>query len=176
MPGFGRISLWAQLMLAYTRMFFSVGTLMTAWLCVRVALELIPSHGQSVLEKKHCVASPHHHTLPSKPNLSYIKACRAPPLCVKPAGHRGCVCQDFPEFLSNCAEQMAHCDTASWFYGALWGAAVTVTNCAYRPPLDKDHITDGLGAGPIGAATAAKQVWRRCGAGRAGLSYWRGTA
>lgn len=59
---------------------------------------------------------------------------------------RLCVCQVFPEFISNCAEQMAHCDMAEWFYGGLYGATVTVTNCAYRPPLDKDHITDGLGA------------------------------
>lgn len=45
-----------------------------------------------------------------------------------------------------------------------------MTNCARRPPLDKDHVTDGLGAGgggPTWTAALAKQVWRRCGA-------WRG--
>lgn len=33
-----------------------------------------------------------------------------------------------------------------------------MTNCAYRPPLDKDHITDGLRAG-------ARRVLSRCGEG-----------
>lgn len=113
------------------------------------------------IEKKHM----EHHlithisTLTSKPNLSYIKVCRAPPP-VWNQWERGCVCfcvcvcQDFPEFISDCAEQMAHCDTVEWFYRALCGATVTVTNCAYRPPLDKDHITDGLRAG-------ARRVRRR---------------
>lgn len=54
-----------------------------------------------------------------------------------------------------------------------------MTNCAYHPPLDKDHITDGSGAGGGGGVEGAaedgaeaKQVWRRCGAGQSQL-LWR---
>lgn len=100
------------------------------------------------MEKQHPLIT-HISTLPSKPNLSYIKVRRAPPLCAKPAGRRGCVC--VPGFSqSSSATVPSRWPTVIWrsdFMGPSEGATVTVTNCAYRPPLDKDHITDGLGAG-----------------------------
>lgn len=70
-----------------------------------------------------------------------------------------CACQDFPGFISNRAKQMAHCDTEEWFYGAL---SRTVTNCDCRPPLDKDHVTDGLG---VRAHKRTARQQSRCGEG-----------
>lgn len=84
----GGLSLWAKICQCTHRCSFAWPHL---WVRVYTALELICSYGWKCMEKEAQVASPHR-TLPSKANLSYIKVCWAPPLCVRPAGQKLCIC------------------------------------------------------------------------------------
>lgn len=68
-------------------------------------------------EAEGSITSTHTQTTLQTKSLIHQSTPSAAPVC-EPAGYTGCVCQDFPEFISNCAEQMAHCDMAEWFYEA----------------------------------------------------------
>lgn len=100
---------------------------------------------------------------------------RHPCVCERSGKEALSVCQNFPEFISNCAEQMAHCDMADWFYRApQWSHCHCDQLClpsaigwgSYNrrlggpgPPrtvLQLSRCGEGVGWGGLGSATVEK--------------------
>lgn len=131
-------------------------------LCVCAAFELIPSYGLSVRRGKEAAAdrgaagSSRHpptvtHQSRTKPRL---QSPHHHPLRLRLCGRVAAACDSVPGFSqSSSVSAPSRWPAVTWrsdFMGPSVGDAASVTNCARlppaRPPLDRDHGTDGRGA------------------------------
>lgn len=108
------------------------------------------------------------HRLPNPTcHTSKYAECR-PCVCDQRGRNFVYVCQDFPEFISNCAEQMARCDMADWFYGGPQWSHRHCDQLCLPPAVGQGSYNRRLGGpGPLRTALQLS----RCGegTGRGGL-------
>lgn len=141
MPGLGRVSLWAKICQGTHRCSFFF------WGWTQVG----PPATHSLMEKrKHMWRQPHHGATPppSKPSPSHLDVQRDAPVCG--AGGMEAVRRNFPESVSNCAEQMARCDTAERFYGDPQWSHLSCDHLCLPPAIGQGSYNSRLGGpGPL---------------------------